>query len=1272
MKVKRGNLKPVYGSTREDRVQARLRPDYAPIDQRTQADRLAFAGRFAPLLQFYDESNKPAGDWSAFFEFDLAFLLASIVTTDFQREQFQSWTMYNAVRRGDGRTREVLNTIARMVHRINDWYEMSQAIERHNFKENSLKQSLQSIIENDLRPQFGASFLKMMESMGPAPGEESWPAYWQKQLQGLNPIWMETSNDDVDVTEGVNKATDRMFSSLYALHSANARLLTLAGQYLEETLQSDTSHAPQTALYIAFVRLLDLFRDKINGITGRHLDFYYRDVLRLKERPASPDQAHVCFALAPQLPRFLVPAKTRLAAGKDASGNIIEYATDTDLFINRARVASLRALYLSHDRPAASTHGEHRVVSVVALPQADSADGISQPLPDPSAGWPTFGVDETAGGSASASSLNAELGFIVASPVLLMQEGERNVTVSITFSGENSLDHAIGEYQNLADHLLEASPPTDLLLADAFNVFLSGQKEWTLVPDPSFHRHPVVGTAMEIEFTLDPAAPPVVANPALAPDPQRAQWPMLKLVLNPAARIFAYSFFKELKIETIEIRVGASGLEKLQVCNEFGPLNASQPFPFFGPIPTLGSYLLVAHPELAIKQINHVTLTIAWFNLPIAPENFTSLYSAYGLGITDDSFRLRWSIFAAGKWIAPAANDLFAMFARDYDRSAGLLPVTTLGLEIPAIPLPANVSPQPSPPIMTDSQAPRGTLRLELAAPAAGFGHAAFPRIMAEVATSNARIGRHGEPKPLPNLPLSPAAKSLVMDYQAADKLNLSRPLPENQSAAFYSIFPFGYTPHDGRATSMFPSWKEQGHLYLGLADIGPQQTFTLLFEIRDAGFSPIPAIRHHHDEKEKPLLWRYLSHNEWKEIPKALLLSDTTMGLTQSGIVQITLPEDITCKNSTMPAGLYWIEAALKKVASVYWCHVVSINTQAVTATRICNPKSDQVAAVLPAKSITQLSEKRPQIKAILQPFATSGGRAAENRDEFYVRVSERLRHKDRAIQTFDYERLVLDAFPEVGQVKCIGHNNSRYFTAVPAVPPGMLFIVAAPRLEDSAGPEPRLPQSTLTKIEKFLRGPTDTEVKEKAAGMRHCSAFVEDIHVINPVYETLKIFTRVAFNTEGDSAYYFDDLNAAINEYLHPWRKGLGKPLYIGSGQVQGYELAKFIQQKSYIKELESLFMLHTYQTESGYVSRWRSIDQRVWASAPWAVLAPAANHGIVDVAAEKQAKKIETGIGSLAVRADFVIGPPRPKKSKEDVPEQRYFLVVPRTAIHGTSRQ
>ena len=1271
MQRQRGNLKSVYGTAQALRSPQALAPEYAPIDERTCEDHMAFALEFAKLLSFYDSSNRPVSDWTVFFERDLSFLLAEIVTADSRSERFQAGAMRQAAREGQSNAQDILNAIHQTVSRIDAWYTKAGQIALRDRADNTLRMTLESMIKSDLSQNFGTNIdrlLEQLDALQPS-SQGSWAHIWKQRAERLSAEWAPDTAPMLSAPLLIHRhPVDGLLEILHNVNRATRHLQRVARTYLEKELAAagptdsaaESGHAPHTALYIAFARLLEVLRGKLNTITGRHLDFYYRQVLKLSERGGSPDVAHLTFQLAPSVNGFLLPAGTRLSAGKGPDGAPLVFATHGDLFISHARVDAKKALYLATDalgsKKAAQLAGHpsadakslySRVTGVLALPQCDSADGCGAPISDPQAGWPTFGIDEITGQPVIGPALNADLGFVAASSVLLLAEGERTVQINIAFQDEDALEDALRRYRDAASALLEISPSTERLLADAFLLAVSTASGWMPIENASFRRHPVVGTTLAIQFTLKPTDPAVVANPALAPE--RAAWPMVKLTLNPRARVYPYSFFKSLTIESIELSVSVDGADKMQIRNEVGLLSAAQPFAVFGASPVQGSYLLISHPELAAKNVQHLALTINWFNPLAPPADLASHYAAYNLGIGNDTFKIRTSISAGpGVWTAPANGpELMPLFSRDYDRG-GLLSSTTLALTMPDLPPPSPL-PAVLPPL-AEAQAPRATVRMLLAEPAFGFGQNAFPLVMASAAAANARAGKKGPIAPLPNPPLIPVAKTMTLSYEASDKLDLSHPIPAEQQAAFSSIYPFGYANHRGRVTSLIPDLGEQGHLCLGIADAGPRQSVSLLFQICDVGFSPVPEIRHHQDHVQRPLQWRYLSHNEWKDFPNRLVLSDSTCGLTRSGIIQFLLPGDITANNTILPGGLCWIEAALEKVRDKYWSHIVSIDTQATTAARICSPDSALTPPALPAGSISQLCEKLPEIKTVRQPFATSGGRSRETAEEFRIRICERLRHKGRAVQPSDYERLVLDRFPQVGQVKCIGSNQSRFFRESLPVPPGSLYLVCAPHLQDGTDLTPRIPQHVLKEIEAYIQPLT--------------SPHLEDLHAINPVYETLKVFVSVEFTNGGDASYYSDDLDLAISRYLSPWLQEHGKPVPIGSGQVQGYQLAKLIAGLPYVQRLESLFMLHTFQNEDGWRSVWRSMDQMVWATAPWAVLVPALRHAIT--VADAQVPEIARGVSNLTVGQDFAVPTRGVRKRPGSEAEQRYAIVIPRSTV------
>ncbi|HEY1255766.1 MAG TPA: hypothetical protein VGF01_13390, partial [Terracidiphilus sp.] len=724
MQRQRGNLKPAFGTARSMRSPEALAPEYAPIDERTCASRMAHALELAKLLAYYDETNRSVSDWTVFFESDISFLLASIVSTDFRRERFEVGGMHQAAREGRPDIEQVLNVLFEMIRRIDSWCGKAAAIAFRERADNTLRMTLESIIQSDLSQQFGTYFdslLRDLDAFQPPP-QGSWSDYWKPRAAQL--IWDWTPQKLAGLTAPPIVHQHPLHSLLEILNDvnrANESIQNVAWTYLERDLaaidspslgaadgaisEENSSHAPHTALFIAFSKLLETLRDKINGITGRHLDFYYRKVLNLSERGSTPDVAHLTFELAPNVNGFMLPGGTRLAAGKNPDGTAREFATSEDLFINRARIDSKKALYLAADLLSAK-RAEHlecdppaspeplagRITGVLALPACDSSDGLGAALLDADAGWPTFGINEVTGQPLVTPELNAELGFVVSSSVLLLEDGERTVEINIAFQGEDTLEGALHRYQDAAAALLETSPPMEWLLADAFLVAVSTASGWMRIENASFRRHPVVGTTLAIAFTLAFTDRAIVGQTALAPD--GTGLPMVKVTLNPLARVYAYSYFKGLLIESIDLHVCADGMAKLRIRNEVGLLSAAQPFAIFGPVPVQGSYLLISHPELAAKNVRHLTIAINWFNPLPPPGDLASYYAAYKLSIGNDTFKTRVTICGdPGVWTAPAdSQELTPLFLRDYDHG-GVQPCTALALTMPDLPAPRT---QPS------------------------------------------------------------------------------------------------------------------------------------------------------------------------------------------------------------------------------------------------------------------------------------------------------------------------------------------------------------------------------------------------------------------------------------------------------------------------------------------------------------------------------------------------------------------------------------------------
>src|SRR5690606_40768464 len=88
-----------------------------------------------------------------------------------------------------------------------------------------------------------------------------------------------------------------------------------------------------------------------------------------------------------------------------------------------------------------------------------------------------------------------------------------------------------------------------------------------------------------------------------------------------------------------------------------------------------------------------------------------------------------------------------------------------------------------------------------------------------------------------------------------------------------------------------------------------------------------------------------------------------------------------------------------------------------------------------------------RAEIRKVDQPYPSFGGSPLELDRPYYTRISERLRHKDRAITIWDYERLVLEKFSYLYKAKCLNHTNETTETE-----PGHVRVIVIPDMSSKS----------------------------------------------------------------------------------------------------------------------------------------------------------------------------------------------------------------------------
>src|SRR5690606_4534048 len=130
-----------------------------------------------------------------------------------------------------------------------------------------------------------------------------------------------------------------------------------------------------------------------------------------KKAPVA-DSVHLIFELAKNFSESKVDEHTLLEAGKDGLGERIQFATDKEVVINKAKIAEIKSVY--HHRKANNLN-PNEFNGLFAAPIVNSADGNGESFKN-DANWLPFGYP-----SHFKPSIPLEtptLGFAIAAPTL--------------------------------------------------------------------------------------------------------------------------------------------------------------------------------------------------------------------------------------------------------------------------------------------------------------------------------------------------------------------------------------------------------------------------------------------------------------------------------------------------------------------------------------------------------------------------------------------------------------------------------------------------------------------------------------------------------------------------------------------------------------------------------------------------------------------------------------------------------------------------------------
>ena len=981
------------------------------------------------------------------------------------------------------------------------------------------------------------------------------------------------------------------------------------------------THDPHLALLYAFLRLFKFVGDDMNRMTKRHLDFYYRDVLGLTFKAHVPDVAHLIFEINKPYSQHKINAETLVKDGKDALGSDILFNLTDEVIVDKAQVKSLRTIFKSkklHAAPVADSadglgaaFNDPTETRWKTLGKADDSLMARVGLMVAS---PVLFLSEGTRTITTTFTTDLPINFNIVSHLFSFEINDD----TLNFLKANKLDATklskkvyVGDVANVLTQLKadlqypiavsESDLIKNLTKTAIFKVELTGKKGW-FQPKGA-----LTFGSKTIAVTLGAAEEAVVgADPSVLKADFGTTDPMMRLTLNPYilnANDGLYNFFKKYQLTNISIIADVKDVKTMIVKTDEGIVDATKPFMPFGAVPGIGSSFTVLTPSLSQVKLSKLDIKVEWDKLPT--DEFVKHYEAYAKSsynpnfpnvtptitsiitknsdfkvkvnsataeplftkdIIDDTLLSKKS-FSLGNPNSSVSSVLFELSPLNFLHSlytqilvlralekdqinikianatvAVVTAATTAGVEQGKINNVLNIL---SNGFLSKEQKVDAILALN-----PNLNSTAQQNLITQINAISNRLADASLNVLTPNPPYTPIIKAISMDYTATTE----------GVVKLWHLHPFEEQNVEKIALNdkLLPQFDDEGSLLIGLTDAVMGSTVRLLFQVLEPSADAYLS--------KADIKWQVLNGNKWDILKDGEhILDDDTQGLIRSGVVQINLPFGLNRLATTLlPPQYIWLKASATQLTAAV-CDTIGVFTQAAKTVFKAN-KNDLSRLKVPLKAgaLAKLAEPDSFIKGVKQPFESIGGRAPEDDTTFYRRVSERLRHKGRAITLFDYEQLVLEAFTDIYKVKCITHtlaSRTQGFSDKQAAAGHVTFVVIpnVSNLPFTERLKPKASRRLLEAVHDFLK--------------ERISPFVR-LRVMNPVYDEIHIAIDVIYKQGKSPEFYNAQLRQDLERYFAPWAYAPDAPMPF-SGVVFKSSIIGFVESLDYVDYIKNFNM-------------------------------------------------------------------------------------------------
>lgn len=937
---------------------------------------------------------------------------------------------------------------------------------------------------------------------------------------------------------------------------------------------------PALALLLVFVRNFGKIAARFNDRWSGLADLYLEKVLHVRPRGVVPDRVWLSL--------------NRVAGKEDV---MVKKGT--------AFMAAGQLCYRSAEDCCVGEMRPGRIISLLL-----ESDPEWQPAADMGFTTGIWKKELSCGGSESGEQLFggkdacfASVGLVVESPMLLLKDGIRDISLAFYLTEES------GVYFGQVERMCGGNR----LLNDAFYLEISTENGWMRIVNVLLSCRE--RQSLEFAFRLNEDFPSVVPCSRDIHSMETGM-PALRILLNREAWLFPYSWARQVAFDKMKINVRVTGSRTVKVYNELGEIDVNMPFYPLGVQPERGAWMVFGNYEMALKPLVSTCLSCRWIGLPRNPGGLQEYYASYGENTGNENFRVRTEWMADGKWCRVKEEDC-ALFTTGEEarinevsriccRPDQKMPVITCGEQAYGL-----------------GRVRGGFIRMVFTSPEMGFGHKLFRQLFARVMMHNSRRKKQ---LPVPAEPVSPQIDALTLDYEAADEV----------------LFVAGGKAGLTRLYHM----SLLGHQYLLPVQVskpvnfiaGTDSLYNLIIEFEKVtgynrlrffvDFAPLlmECVAEELPDREGGNdtvhygSWSIFRRSQWQVLPAMAVLRDDTEGFMKSGLIEIELPNVIK-EDDLNSENRFLLKVEFREKMKGFPM-IRGIHPNVVEVIGEDGEKGIKMAW----GAVWKLQRELPGITSVVQASEGCGGQSSENRERMAFRLANRIAGRGRLVTATDYERAVLQHFPQVDKVKCLPALDAKRLGRK-----GLVTLVMMQRQED--GSLPLCSNSLLLEAEELLS--------------RLTASFVT-VDAVNPVYEEMTVRCRIRLMPGNAGGVVMKKLQDKLNGCIAPWLTAGKMPEfgYFFSLQV----LRNVILGDAGVAGLSGLSVLHVTALGEREYKLNEYVPEPgekviVKASAPWCIAIPSASH-LIEL---EQDWTGQVGIGELKIGKTMIVGPAAGEEEK-----------------------